>query len=179
MYKVNLVSFNDSDDIYKLIHKWCSEKYVYEWFEQRVLSYDEIVEKYKKKLLDGKQELFLIKCDEVVIGLVQLYKYNDFLFDEIQNYKNIYEYDIFIGDSKYLHKGIGSKIINIVNKLIYDKYSGDCIVLRPFKRNINAIKCYQKNGFKIIKEYNGKDTIGNDEKLVVLIKYKGDTCRKE
>ena len=38
--------------------------------------------------------------------------------------------------------------MNIVNNYIYDNYSADCIVLRPFKRNTNAIKCYQKVWFK-------------------------------
>lgn len=169
MDKIELVNFCDEDAIYKLLYKWCSNKFVYEWFEQRILSYDEIVKKYKKKLLDGKQKLLLINYNNKPIGLVQIYKYDDLILDELKKYKEIYEYDIFIGDSNYLHKGIGTKTIDIVNKYIYDNYSADCIVLRPFKRNTNAIKCYQKNSFNIINEYDGKDTLGNKEKIVVLI----------
>ena len=60
MDKVELVNFIDENDNYKLVNKWCSNKFVYEWFEQRILSYDEIVKKYKKKLLEGKQTLLLI-----------------------------------------------------------------------------------------------------------------------
>lgn len=169
MNKIELIDFTDTNDTYKLLHKWCSEKNVYEWFEQRVLSNDEIIEKYKNKLLEGKQKLLLISYDGKLIGLIQLYKYDDSIFNELKKYKNIYEYDIFIGDSNYLHRGIGTKVINIVNKLIYDKYLADCIILRPFKRNISAIKCYEKNGFKVVKEYDEKDTIGNNEKIIVLI----------
>ena len=169
MDKVELVNFIDENDTYKLVNKWCSNKFVYEWFEQRILSYDEIVKKYKKKLLDGKQKLLLINYNNKPIGLVQIYKYDDLLFDGLKEYKKIYEYDIFIGELDYLHKGIGTKVVNIVNKYIYNNYSADCIVLRPFKRNTNAIKCYQKNSFNIINEYDVKDTLGNNEKLVVLI----------
>ena len=172
MDRIELINFKDESDIYKLIHKWCSNKDVYEWFEQRVLSYDEIVKKYRDKLLEGKQKLLLINYNDKLIGLVQIYKYDDIIFDELKDYKNIYEYDIFIGDSNYLHKGIGTKAIDIVNKYIYDNYSADCIVLRPFKRNTNAIKCYQKNNFYKIYEYDGKDTIGNKERIVVLINRK-------
>ena len=164
MYKIELVDFSDNENTYKLLYKWCREKFVYEWFEQRVLSYEEIVNKYKNKLKEGKQKLFIIKCDDNPIGLIQLYKYDDELFDEIKEYNNIYEYDIFIGERNYLYKGIGSEVINILNKYIYDNYLADSIVLRPFKRNENAIKCYLKNNFKIIKEYDGKDTLGKDEK---------------
>ena len=60
MDKIELVNFCDEDSIYRLLYKWCSNKFVYEWFEQRILSYDEIVKKYKKKLLEGKQTLLLI-----------------------------------------------------------------------------------------------------------------------
>lgn len=166
---LKLKDFEDTEDNYKLIYKWCNEKHVYEWFEQRVLSFDEIVNKYKNKLLDGKQKLFLISYNDKLIGLVQIYKYDDIIFDELKDYKNVYEYDIFIGDLDYLNKGIGTKVVDIVNKLIYDNYLADCIILRPFKRNIHAIKCYQKCGFRIIKEYDGKDTLGNSEKITVLI----------
>ena len=169
MDKIKLVNFSDEDAVYKLLYKWCSNKFVYEWFEQRILSYDEIVKKYKNKLLGGKQKLFLISFNNNLIGLVQIYKYNDLMFDGLKEYENIFEYDIFIGDSKYLRRGIGTKVVDIVNNLIYDNYSADCIVLRPFKRNTNAIKCYQKNSFHIINEYDGKDTLGNNERIVVLI----------
>ena len=169
MDKIELIDFNDTNKTYKLIHKWCSKKNIYEWFEQRILSYEEIVKKYKNKILEGKQKLLLINYDNKPIGLVQLYKYDDLTFDKIKEYKNIYEYDIFIGDSNYLHKGIGTRTIDIINRYIYENYSADCIVLRPFKRNINAIKCYEKNNFHIINEYEGKDTLGNKETIIVLI----------
>jgi aminoglycoside 6'-N-acetyltransferase len=169
MDNIELINLRDDDQDYKLLHKWCSNKFVYEWFEQRVLSYEEIVNKYRNKLLEGKQKLFLINYNDNPIGLVQIYKYDDLIFDELKEYNNIYEYDIFIGESDYLHKGIGTKVVDFVNKYIYDNYSADCVVLRPFKRNINAISCYQKNNFHIINEYDGKDTLGNNERIVVLI----------
>ena len=90
--------------------------------------------------------------------LVQIYKYDD----------NTYEYDLFIGEENYLNKGIGTIIVNKVNNYIYDKYKAKSIILRPFKRNIRAIKCYEKCGFKYISEYLGKDTLGNPEVIVVL-----------
>ena len=71
MDKIELVNFCDEDDIYKLLYKWCSNKFVYEWFEQRILSYDEIVKKYKKKLLAGKQKLLLINYNNKT-GLINL-----------------------------------------------------------------------------------------------------------
>lgn len=172
MDKIELIKFNNLMDNYHLMHKWCSEKFVYEWFEQRILTFEEVVNKYKTKLLEQKQDLYFISYNKINIGFVQIYKHEGEKFNELNSYDNIYEYDIFIGESKYLSKGIGTKIVNYIDKYIYEKYLSDCIILRPFKRNIRAIKYYQKNGFHIINEYSGFDTIGNKEKYVVMINNK-------
>lgn len=158
-----LITFRDlknTENEYRQLHKWCSNKFVYEWFEQRILSYDEIVSKYQNKLKEKIQDIFIIKCDDEDIGLVQIYKYKD----------NIYEYDLFIGIEEYLNKGIGTIIVNEINDIIYKKYKANSIILRPFKRNIRAIKCYKNCGFKQIDEYLGKDTLGNPEVITVLEK---------
>lgn len=151
-------SLNSND--YLKLYEWCKKEFVYEWFEQRILSYDEIVNKYEKKLKEGRQELYIIECDNKDIGLVQTYKYDE----------NTYEYDLFIGDEDYLNRGIGTIVVNKINDIIYNKYKVNSIILRPFKRNIRAIKCYLKCGFKEIDEYLGKDTLGNPEMITVLKK---------
>lgn len=160
MYNITFRNLEDNSNEYKQLHKWCQNEFVYEWFEQRILSYDEIVNKYKNKLKEKKQELLIIKCDDKDIGLVQIYRYDD----------TTYEYDLFIGEEEYLNKGIGTTIVNKVNDIIYDKYKVKNIILRPFKRNIRAIKCYEKCGFKYVSEYLGKDTLGNPEVIAVLKK---------
>ena len=159
---------NNKKDLQK-IYTWCQNKYVYEWFEQRKLSFSEIENKYRYKLLENKQHLFFITYNNMKIGFVQIYKYDDKKSDELINYNNIFEYDIFIGESEYLSKGIGTQIVNYVNKYIYENYFCDCIVLRPFDRNKRAIKCYEKCGFERIDEYIGTDTLGNKEKIIVLL----------
>ena len=153
---------------FRKLYKWCSQEYIYEWFEQKKLSYEEIVDKYTNKLNDKKQDLLIIQCDGKDIGYTQIYKYDG----KIDNYKNLYEYDLFIGDINYLSKGIGTIIVKEINNLIYSKYNADGIILRPFKRNIRAIKCYEKCGYKVINEYKGIDTLGNPEEIVVLLNEK-------
>ena len=172
MNKIELIKFTDELDNYKLMYKWCSKEFVYEWFEQRILSLDEIIGKYKTKLMNQKQKLFFINYNNKNIGFVQIYEYIDKKYDGLNTDNNIYEYDIFIGEDEYLSRGIGSLIINYINEFIYKEYLCDCIILRPFKRNIRAIKCYQKNGFKIIGEENSFDTVGNNEKIVIMINEK-------
>lgn len=173
MIEYNNISFrkleNKKTDYIK-IYNWCQNKHVYEYFEQRKLNYEEIETKYKEKLKQKTQKLYIIKSDNKDIGLVQIYKYEKNIdLKELDKYKNVYEYDLFIGDKTYINKGLGTIIIGEINNLIYRKYNCDCIILRPFKKNIRAIKCYEKSKFNKIYEYNDKDTLGNPEVILVYI----------
>ena len=169
MSKIELIEFVDRKDNYELMYKWCSQKFIYEWFEQRKLSYEEIETKYKNKLLANQQQLFFINYNDNKIGFVQIYKYDDKKSESLKKYDSIYEYDIFIGESECLSKGIGTQIVKYVNNYVYENYLCDGIVLRPFKRNERAVKCYEKCGFEIVGEYIGSDTLGNKEKMIVLL----------
>lgn len=167
---ISFRKLEDKEEDYKLLYKWCSQEYIYEWFEQRKLSYNEIKNKYKNKLKNKIQDLFIITYNNISIGLTQIYKYNNEIkLNELKKYKNIYEYDLFIGEEDYLSKGIGSNVVNLINKMIYEKYNPDAIILRPFKRNVRAIKCYEKCNFKNIFEYKGKDTLGNKEDILIYL----------
>ena len=165
---ISFRKLEDNDDEYKMLHRWCSNKNVYEWFEQRILTFDEIKKKYKNKLQKGNQDILIIQADNKDIGLVQIYKFDKDIELNISS-DNIYEYDIFIGEEEYTSKGLGSLIINLIDEIIYSKYNADSIILRPFKRNVRAVKCYQKCGYNIIDEYESTDTIGNKENILVLI----------
>ena len=46
---IYLRNIEDNEFDYKKLYKWCSNPKVYKYFEQRALSYEEIVDKYKKK----------------------------------------------------------------------------------------------------------------------------------
>ena len=150
----------DNDNEYNQLYRWCQKEQVYEWFEQRPLSLNEIKNKYKNKINESKQKIFIIQSNNTDIGLVQIYKY--------ENNNDIYEFDLFIGEENYINKGIGTEIVNKITNYIYNNYNPTGIILRPFKRNVRAIKCYQKCNYNIIDEYDGTDTLGNKEIYLVL-----------
>lgn len=156
--------FQNKEEDYANMYKWYQNKFVYEWFEQRKLNYDEIKKKYKSKLINKREELFIIKSNKKDIGYVQIYKNtNGLKLNELKKYKNIYEYDLFVGEEAYLNMGYGRVIIKKINEMIYKKYNADCIIIRTFKRNIRAVKCYKKCGFEIIHEYIDRETLEKKE----------------
>lgn len=163
----------DSRHDFLELYDWCNQKEVYEWFEQRPLSYDEIVSKYRKKR--KKQSLWIIQYGKKDIGLVQIYPYEkDELAELLSSYSSIYEYDLFIGIPSYLSKGLGKRIIPLINQKVYDHYPAKTILLRPFARNKRAIRCYEHCQFQKIGEFPSFDTLGREENIVVLIQTKKD-----
>ena len=167
---ISFKKVHDSKEDYEKLYNWCKNRNVYEWVEQRILSYDEIVNKYKNKMIKKEQDLYIIKSNNKDIGLVQIYKFkNDINLRGLDKYRNTYEYDLFIGEAEYLNKGIGKQIVDSINNTIYKKYNADSIILRPFKRNERAINCYQKCNFEKVDEYVGTDTLGNKENTIVLL----------
>lgn len=172
-YNISFRKLRDTKEDYEKLYNWCKNKSVYEWFEQRILSYDEIVNKYKSKIKKKEQTLYIIKSNNKDIGLIQIYKFkNDINISYLDKYRNICEYDLFIGEEEYLNKGIGKKIFDSINNIIYKKYNAYSIILRPFKRNERAIKCYEKCNFEKVNEYVGTDTLGNKENIIVLVNEK-------
>ena len=114
MNEIVFKRFEGTDSQYKMIYDFCSMDFVYKYFEQRKLSYPEIVEKYKKRLRkNAHTKMFIINFDGADIGIVQ---YSRVLMDDIKRFKlyeydNCYQLDIFIGNKNYLHKGIGKKVL--------------------------------------------------------------------
>ena len=60
---------------------------------------------------------------------------------------------IYIAITNYRGKGIGSEVIKILIDTAFKEMNLKILYLNVREKNINAIKCYKKCGFKITKEY--------------------------
>lgn len=169
---VCLRKLNNSNSDYRLLEKWYQEKEVYSHFEQRKLSYEEIENKYFPRTLKNAQiPVYMIEYDNVPIGIIQYQLINEDNQKLYQLYNNnSYEIDIFIGELSYHNKGIGKISIELVCDYLLDKKEANYLVMCPLKNNYSAIKCYLKCGFKSIKEFNTKDTVGIMQTYILMIK---------
>ena len=168
MDNIELRILKDNENDYKLLHKWYHNPNVYTYFEQRIPTYDEIVAKYSKRTsLDSITPVYMIECNNIPIGIIQYTKLTDEAKKKYHIDKNGYDIDIFIGDNNYYHKGIGTKAI----KLLIMKLKGPNMIFTmvPEIDNINAIKCYQKAGFKEIHTLEEENTIGEMKTKKVML----------
>lgn len=95
--------------------------------------------------------IFIFDNNEIVASLRYYIKITDKIFDTFNVPKNEYIHitDVIVS-LKYRRKGICSKMIS---KLL-DKHTGKHFVLRVEKKNIGAIKCYEKLKFKKVDVIN-------------------------
>ena len=156
--KISLLE--DKEENYKLLHEWCSQEEIYKYFEQRILTYDEIVNKYKNRCsINSNTPTFMICYKNEKVGIIQYSEKN-----------NVFDIDIYIGNTNFHNKSIGSKTIILFTQYLKNIKGAKEFTLIPLKENIKAVNCYKKSGYKVIKEFKKMDTIG-EEKEYVLLKY--------
>lgn len=178
---IKLRKIKDQEMDYKLLEKWYQEKFVYLYFEQRPLTYNEIQHKYYLRTLDNAQvPVYMIEFNNVPIGIIQYKLVNN---DDKERYglndDNIYELDIFIGELDYQNKGLGKICINMITNYLFENKFAEKIIMCPLKDNIKAIKCYKKCGFNILKEFKDNDTIGNEKEYILMIRQRSDFANKK
>ena len=162
MDKIIFKKLDGSSLQYEEIYGWCSNSFVYKYFEQRKLSYPEIRDKYKKRLRkNAHTKTFIINYNEIDIGIVQ---YSRVLMDDIRRFKlyeydNCYQLDIFIGNKDYLHKGIGKMVLEEIINYLKENMGINYFVAFIEKENVGSLKCFSKVGFVLYKEFKQNNSL--------------------
>lgn len=143
------------DDL-PLIHHWRNMQHVRAFYgNPQGCSYEEVVEKYEPRIR-GEQptSCYIITLGDNPVGLIQTYLWRDYpkyaKFLDLQ--EEAASLDVFIGEEKYLHRGLGCSILRRFLQTIV--FSDECIqscVITPEERNTSAIRAYEKAGFKYIR----------------------------
>ena len=137
--------------------KWLEEPHVKAWWDQEIQWTPNLIqEKYGSYVKGYKLEnsvtkpisAYIICVDEIPIGYIQLYNAYDFArtIPLTGLPSNLAAFDVFIGEKRFLNKGIGCKAIDQFLKEYASSYSH--IFTDPDSTNSTAIKTYKKAGFK-------------------------------
>ena len=169
---ITLRKLKNCDKDYELLEKWYNQKEIYYNFEQRIISLDEIKEKYYPRTLENASiPVYMIEYNDNPIGIIQYQLINE-RNKKIYNIENnnCYEIDIFIGNLDFHNQGLGSKCINIISNYLFKEKDANLLVMCPLIENKQAIKCYKKCGYEITKTFTDKNTIGISKEYVLMIK---------
>ena len=157
----------DSDEEYKRLYSWCLNPSVYKYFEQRILSYDDVVSKYKRRVGNEEVKTLIIVYRDKEIGLVQYEKMDD---EDRESFgislDNVVSIDIFIGDSSFYGLGIGSRVVKYIGEYLLSRF--DMVIANVQSTNDSSINMCLKSGFKKLREVDYSDTLGNSTKNTLL-----------
>jgi RimJ/RimL family protein N-acetyltransferase len=142
-----------------LYYKWAEKPHVKNiWFLEGYQPKEYILEKIAGNGIDYP---FVILLDDKPIGHIQFW--DVYARDKIEPHENdyftgesegTYGVDLFIGEEDYLGKGYGTQTLIEFIKLLFDKYHAKKIVIDPDADNIQAIRCYEKAGFRFTRFAN-------------------------
>ncbi len=140
----------------RMLFDWCQQSHISKWW-QAPTDYEKFLEKYHPdKAAVNFVHPFIIHLDDKPIGYIQYYecdKADDGWWAKqgVQPAGSL-GMDIVIGETEYIGKGYGSVIVKKFVKQLFEKTDAKKIIIDPDPRNIAAIKCYEKVGFKKVRE---------------------------
>jgi RimJ/RimL family protein N-acetyltransferase len=139
--------------------KWLNNPHVKEWWNDN-LTPEEIKIKYQQRINDPIVVSFIIYLDDKPLGFIQYYhadKVGDGWWpDETAGTVGI---DQYIGETDYINKGYGTQIIRSFIEKLFSNPDIKKIIVDVDPNNHRAIRCYEKAGFKFVKEMNTPDGI--------------------
>ena len=151
---------------FPLLLKWLETPHVKAWWDQDVQWTWELIRKRFETYVQGYKILkninkpmhsFIICRDGKEIGYIQFY--NAYDFPREQGYvieglpKNMASLDLFIGEENEVGKGLGPLLLTQFLKEHIDPVYVACFV-DPDTANVQAIRAYEKAGFKAVKTVN-------------------------
>ena len=153
----------DCQKDYNLFVKWLSDLDVCEYYEGRTKPFD-----------------YHIEYDNTAIGWIQFYttepgKYHECDVVDITSYTNSWGIDIVIGDKCFWNKGIGTQVMQLTAKYLFEEEKAGIIFIAPQTWNSRAIRCYEKSGFRQIKIIEKMELHDDEYKDgVLMVKTKDD-----
>ena len=113
--------------------------------EAKIPTWDEFNNDYLDHYFDGSEPLkgrcFIILEEGNEVGQIN--------YNAIDNETNNTDLDIWLRDLKYTGRGIGTEAIVLLCKYLNEVFGCKQIMMSPSKRNKNAIKSYERAGFKM------------------------------
>lgn len=108
---------------------------------------------------NGYDHPFIIDLNGRPIGFIQacdLYAYRTICKEPKGVFCNenagTFCFDLFIAEEELLGKGWGTKIVKAFVEKLFDEFKAEKILIDPSSDNKRAIRCYEKAGFRKVRE---------------------------
>jgi RimJ/RimL family protein N-acetyltransferase len=149
------------DDL-PLLHQWLQVPQVLEWWWGGVApTYEAVAEKYGPYVGGGTAtRAYLILYADDPIGYIQTYLIRDYpeYAAAVGADEEVAGMDLLIGETAYLHKGLGSHILRrFLREVVFATEDIVSCIIGPSEANAIAIRAYEKAGFRYFKTIPSTD----------------------
>lgn len=149
--KIRLMDDTEAD--YQLMTKWLADPRVYEFIHGKPKDVIWVKQKYGPRISqEEKVNACFIKFKNKLIGYIQYFDIKPYEKNyEMENTKNIWAVDMWIGEPDFWGKGIVSQTLKLLADYIFKNLGAVKIIIDPHVDNPRAIHAYEKAGFKKVK----------------------------
>ncbi|ASJ52860.1 GNAT family N-acetyltransferase [Brevibacillus formosus] len=148
--KIRALSPNDTAHLVK----WLSDERVLAYYEGRDRPHDEsLVQQSFFPEDDGETRCLVLYADKP-IGYAQFYPL-DAPEKQLYGYAKddvVYGMDQFIGEPAYWNRGIGTQLVTAILHYLHTEKQAQKVAIDPQAWNKRALRCYEKCGFRKVKE---------------------------
>lgn len=134
----------------RAIFEWLAHSDITHWMlgppafpDNPVPTWEEFVDDYIDSYFESTDyqvgHAFIMEVNGEPVGQIA---YNDITEDGITT-----ELDIWLAASKYTGKGYGTDALLMLVDYLHQEYGCQQFIIAPSRRNVNAVKSYQKAGF--------------------------------
>lgn len=155
----------DDDDDYDLIVRWRNLPHVRHWWDPDLppLTLELAKEEHRADTApDAVSTACIIELNGSPIGFIQYYRWSSYGDDArevgIPFDQSTFGLDIFIGDEDLVGQGIGTRVVRLLSDHLLHEMKASSVALTTDLKNAVAIRCYEKAGFRKIKEVLDTDT---------------------
>lgn len=112
----------------------------------------------KKEFFDEKPSLnkyLLIQYNNEIVGIFIHIHHKAPIINE--------EFHIWFVSNKYTGRGFGTKVVSMMKDYIHETYDINTFMMRPWIKNPQAIRTYEKCGFEIVEDFDLKSFFTQEE----------------
>ncbi len=169
----------DAADDYNLMVEWRNRPHVRRRWDPDLptSTLSSIREEYQPDTVPGAAgTACIIELGDRPVGFIQFYRWASYA-DEAKEVgipfdERSYGLDVFIGERNLVGGGLGTRVVTLLSDYLIEEHAASSIALTTDLDNYAAIRCYERSGFKKVKQVLDLDTY-QGERLRAWMMIKG------
>ena len=154
--KISIRNLKHTPSDYDLLSKWLTNAELLKYYNGRDKPFplDKILKEYSLYSLRHRGIIpCIVDFENTTIGYIQFYQLQDSHKEkyQIDDIEDAYGLDLFIGETIYWNKGIGTRIVRTINQYLFQNEGAKKVITVLQSWNERAIRCFEKAGLKKIK----------------------------